>query len=148
METAVRCRVESARVRDDKADTLTDLIRQLFNRRHLSYVASSDRAWLVAELVQSLRRKSEVYRTMSTKTSGPLPFGLGYFRVRDRQLELVSDAVPVEDPEVLVRLLSEFVEPGACLYFGTGPTQTGWHIRGVDAVEQLVEDDQDVKRDT
>ncbi len=137
MADAVRCRVESARVRTGKAEALTRLIHQLFNRRHLSYVASSDRAWLRAELVQSLRRQSTVYRAMSTPTEGPLPFGLGYFRVREDRLEPVSDAIPVDDAEALVRLISEFVEPGARLYFGDGEEAEAWRIDGVNAIAPL-----------
>lgn len=138
MADPVRCRIASARVRAEKTEALIRLIHQLFNRRHLSYVATGgERAWLRAELVQSLRRQSEVYRAMSTPTDGPLPFGLGYFRVRDDELEPVSDAIPIDDAEALVRLLSEFLEPGARLYVGTGKAVEAWHISGVDAVERL-----------
>lgn len=137
MAASVHCRIASARVRDDRAETLAGLIRQLFHRRHLSYVAPSDRAWLTAELVQSLRRKSEVYRAMSAATSGPLPFALGYFRLNDRYLEPVSDTVPVDDPERLVRLLSEFLRPGARLYFGTGQDVEGWCVHDVGVIERI-----------
>ena len=146
MAAPVHCRVESARIRANKEEALTGLIHQLFNRRHLSYVAASERAWLTAELVQSLRRQSTVYREMSTKTSGPLPFGLGYFRVRDGQLELVSDSVPVEEPKVLVRLLSEFLQPGARLYFGAANEAQGWQVNGIDAVEPITGDRPDEAR--
>lgn len=138
MGSPVHCRLEAAHVREGKADVLTALIHQLFNRRHLSYVAAGgERAWLTAELVQSLRQQSAVYRAMSTKTEGPLPFALGYFRVREGRIEPISDTMPVEDPEVLARILSEFLEPGARLYIGTGAERQGWHIRDVDAVEPL-----------
>lgn len=134
MASSVHCRVESARVRSDKADALTDLIHQLFNRRHLSYIASNERTWLTVELVQSLRRQSTVYQSMSSKTTGPLPFSLGYFRVAEGELELVSDTIPLDDPEVLVRLLSEYVEPGAHLVFEMDGGKERWIIKGEDDV--------------
>lgn len=137
MASSVRCRIESAVVRAQKADALSALIRQLFNRRHLSYIAPNERAWLTAELVQSLRRQSEVYRSMSSKTSGPLPFALGYFRVVRGEVELVSDALPLGEADVLVRLLSEYVEPGARLTFYAEAGPETWIIRGVDEVERV-----------
>lgn len=130
MASPVRCRVESAHVRADKADALTDLIHQLFNRRHLSYIAPNERTWLTVELVQSLRRQSTVYQAMSSKTTGPLPFALGYFRVAGGKLEPVSDTVPLDDPEVLVRLLSEYLKPGARLAFESDDETEVWTIRG------------------
>lgn len=142
MAPSVRCRIESAAVRAEKEEALTALIRQLFNRRHLAYIASNERSWLTVELVQSLRRQSRVYRALSTKTSGPLPFALGYFRVTDGALDLVSNTLPLDDsldggPEVLVRLLSEYVAPGARLTFATDAGDAVWVIRGVDDVERV-----------
>jgi len=134
MATPVRCQVESAHVRADQADALTALIHQLFNRRHLSYIASNERTWLTVELVQSLRRQSTVYQAMSSKTTGPLPFALGYFRVAGGELEPVSNAIPLDDPEVLVRLLSEYIEPGARLVFETDTGTEAWTIAGKDEV--------------
>jgi hypothetical protein len=137
MTSSVRCHIESASVRAQQVDALRALIQQLFNRRHLSYIAPSERAWLTAELVQSLRRQSEVYRSMSSKTSGPLPFALGYFRVAHGELEPVSDSLPLEDPRTLVRLLSEYLEPGASLTFYAEAGAETWAIRGVDEVERV-----------
>lgn len=137
MASSVRCRIESAPVRAQKADALRALVHQLFNRRHLSYIAPNERTWLTVELVQSLRRQSEVYRSMSSKTSGPLPFALGYFRVAHGKLELVSDSLPLEDPRMLVRLLSEYLEPGACLTFYAEAGAETWAIRGIDEVERV-----------
>ena len=142
MADRIACRVEEAFVRDDRRETLDDLIYKMFERRHHNYVAGREQDWLTVELVQSIRRESEVYREeLSTKTSGPLPFALGYFQRHDDRLTLTTDKVPANvDPETFVRFLSEFVESGATLWFGTPPDQEGWVVRGVDTRERLEED--------
>ena len=113
------------------------IFRTLFNRRNQDYVTGQERMWLQAELVQTVRRASRIYReTMSTPTSGPLPFALGYLRIRDGQVDPVSDTVPATlSPEQLARLLSEFVEPGAVLSFPDA--NETWRIEGIDALALL-----------
>lgn len=139
MSDRIACRAEQVVVREECRETLDDLIYKLFERRHHNYVAGREQDWLTVELVQSIRRESEVYREeLSTKTSGPLPFALGYFQRHEDRLKLTSDEVPANvDPKTFVRFLSEFVEPGARLWFGTPPEQEGWIVQGVDAVEAL-----------
>jgi len=135
MPDRIACRVADATVRSARRDVLEDLIYKMFERRHHNYVAGREQDWLTVELVQSLRRESEVYRELSTKTSGPLPFALGYFRLKGEELWLTTDEVPANvAPKVLVRLLSEFVEPGARFWFGRGADEEGWTIDGVDQV--------------
>lgn len=129
----MRCRVADARVRTDQRDTLKDLLYKLFERRHHDYVAGQEKDWLTMELVQSLRRESQIYKEeLSTQTSGPLPFALGYFRLHGDTLQLTTDEVPANvDGHTLVRLLSEFLVPGARFWFGGGEDK-GWEIRGRD----------------
>lgn len=110
----LRCTFEDAVVRPDRLGDLEDLIHKMFVRRHHAKVASgSDQMWGTVELVQALRKASEVYRELSSKMSGPLPFAIGHLRVRDGVLEPVATAPPIDHPEVFVRILSEFLEPGA-----------------------------------
>lgn len=137
MSSAVHVQIHTAQVRPDKADALSSLIHQLFNRRNLTYIPANDRTWLTVELVQSLRRQSEVYKTLSDKTSGPLPFGIGYLRLNGEAVEPVSDTIPVEDPEVFVRLLSEYVAPGAHLSFTADEKTVEWQIDGENEVTRL-----------
>jgi len=139
MPDRIACHAENLVVRSEHSETVEDLVYKLFERRHHSYVGGQEQDWLTVELVQSLRQESEVYREeLSTKTSGPLPFALGYFQVRDGALRLTSDKVPANvSPHTLVRFLSEFVEPGARLWFGSGAEATGWEIRGVDEIVAL-----------
>ncbi|MFB6247559.1 MAG: hypothetical protein ABEL97_03225 [Salinibacter sp.] len=139
MPDRIACRVENVVVRDDQRDTLDDLIYKLFERRHHNLVAGQEQDWLTVELVQSLRRESEVYREeLSTKTSGPLPFALGYFQRQEEALVLTTDEVPANvSPETFVRFLSEFVEPGARLWFGTGRAAEGWKVIGRDDVVSI-----------
>lgn len=124
-------------MRPDRADTLEDLIQQLFARRNTAYIARQQRMWLTAELVQSLRRKSDVYRRVSEKTDGPLPFALGYFSVRDGRLTLTTDTVPAANLNVVARLLSEFLEPGATLWYQGADTPRGWRIVGEDDLDPV-----------
>jgi hypothetical protein len=139
MHDRMRCHADGLIVRSDRRETVDDLIYKLFERRHHSFVAGREQDWLTVELVQSIRRESTVYREeLSTKTSGPLPFALGYFQRHDDRLELTSDEVPANvAPESFVRFLSEFVEPGGRLWFGTPPDREGWEIRGVDDVARI-----------
>lgn len=136
MPDRIACRVENVVVRDDQCETLDDLIYKMFERRHHSLVAGQEQDWLTVELVQSLRQESRVYREeLSTKTSGPLPFALGYFQRQGESLTLTSNEVPANvAPETFVRFLSEFVEPGAQFWFGTGGTAEGWEVAGTDDV--------------
>lgn len=142
MSERIACRVERATVRPTQRDTLDDLIYKLFERRHHHRVAGTETDWLTVELVQSLRRASTIYRThLSTETSGPLPFALGFFRVRENALELTTDRVPANmDSESFVRFLSEFVEPGARVWFGPEGEGEGWEIRGINEIVSLTED--------
>lgn len=139
MHDRIACRSENLVVRKEHNETVEDLIYKLFERRHHSYVGGQEQDWLTVELVQSLRRESQVYREeLSTKTNGPLPFALGYFQLQDGTLRLTSDQVPANvDPRTFARFLSEFVEPGARLWFGTGEEAEGWEIRGVDDIVSL-----------
>jgi len=139
MPDRYRCRVENMTIRPERVDTLEDLVYKLFERRHHRMIAGQEKQWLTVELIQSLREESRVYREeLSTETEGPIPFALGYFQVRDGTLRLVSDEVPANvEPEAFVRFLSDFLQPGARLWFGDGTREEGWIIRGVDQVEPL-----------
>jgi hypothetical protein len=125
-------------VRDGKEDDLQTLVRVLFERRHHNMVAGSDKKWMTVELVQSLRRKSEVYREhLSTKMSGPLPFAIGYLRVQDGAVDWTTDEIPATvEPDVLARLLSEYLNPGAELEMEwEGETQC-WVVQDVAEVQR------------
>ena len=137
MPDRYRCRVERATVRPEKRDALKGLVRKLFTRRHHNRVGGRETEWLTVELVQSLREESQVYRDeLSTKTSGPLPFALGYFRVRDGQLERVSTEIPANvEPRAFVLFLSEFLQPGARFWFADEEQEQLWAVRGVGEVE-------------
>lgn len=139
MPDRYRCRVEQASVRPERREALEGLIVKLFERRHHSLIASREKDWLTVELIQALREASQVYRDeLSTPISGPLPFALGYFRVRGDALECTSDELPATvAPEPLVRLLSEFLQPGAHLWFGPPDEEAGWKVRGVNDIVQV-----------
>lgn len=139
MPNRYRCRVKNATVRPEKRDTLAELVRKMFTRRHHNRVGGRETDWLTVELVQSLREESQVYREeLSTKTDGPLPFALGYFRIRDGMLERVSDEIPANvAPRPFVLFLSEFLQPGAQLWFAGKEGKEGWEIRGVGAVTSV-----------
>ena len=137
MPDSVRCVVRNARVRANQAEALEDLIQQLFAQRSLAHIPAKDRQWITAELVQSLRRQSDVYRAMSSKTDGPLLFEIGYFRIRDGELDLITDELPRADPEKVTRVLSEFLEPGAQLLFVAEESTVGWTVRGEDDLTPL-----------
>lgn len=144
MAERIPCRVERLVIRSDRRDTLDDLIYKLFERRHHHLVAGREQDWLTVELIQSIRRESEVYREeLSTETAGPIPFALGYFTMRDETLTLTTDTVPANmEPESFMRFLSEFVNPGGRVWFGASPEE-GWHIRGVNEVELIETEDRD-----
>lgn len=139
MDSRYKWRVEDASVREERRDTLDALVRKMFERRHHDYVEGREKAWLTAELVQSLRETSEVYRAeLSTETEGPLPFALGYLQVRDGTVDLVSDRIPgTVAPKTLVLILSEFLEPGAQFWFDDGAQAQGWKITAVGEVAPL-----------
>ena len=139
MPDRYRCRVENTTVRPERRDTLEDLVLKMFERRHHRLIAGREKQWLTVELIQSLREASQVYRDeLSTETEGPLPFALGYFRLRDDTLELVSDEVPANvGPKRFVQFLSEFLQPGARLWFADDDGEEGWAIRGVGEVAAL-----------
>lgn len=139
MHDRIACQVENVEVRTEHHETIEDLVYKMFERRHHSYVGGQEQDWLTVELIQSLRRESEVYREeLSTKTDGPLPFALGYFTLRDGTLTLTTDEVPANvAPRTFVRFLSEFVEPGARFWFGAGADREGWAVQGVDEVVPL-----------
>ena len=111
------CTFENAHVLDARSTDLEALIQKMFARRHHNRVSAgpSGQIWLTVELVQALRRTSEVYRDLSTKTTGPLPFEIGFLRIRNGTLESISDPLPVDQPEVFVRVISEFLESGATI---------------------------------
>ncbi len=136
MTDRIACQAEHVEVRAEHRETVEDLVYKMFERRHHSYVGGQEQDWLTVELIQSLRRESEVYREkLSTKTDGPLPFALGYFKLRDGVLTLTTDEIPANvAPRTFVRFLSEFVEPGARFWFGTGAERKGWAVYGVDDV--------------
>jgi len=139
MSERISCTVEDVVVRDDKRPTVQDLIFKLFQRRNHRYVGGQEKDWLTVELVQSLRKQSRVYREeLSTEMSGPLPFALGYFQLDGDTLRLTTDRIPARmEPIAFVRFLSEFVEPGATVWMGTGEERRGWRIDGVDVLTEL-----------
>lgn len=141
MPDRIPCRAENLIVRPDRQETVEDLIYKLFERRHHHFVAGQEQDWLTVELIQSIRRESAIYREeLSTEMSGPIPFALGYFQLRDGALELTTDEVPANmAPEAFVRFLSEFVEPGGRLWFGEGDQAQGLAIEGRDEVRPLEE---------
>lgn len=143
MSDRIHCRVENLVVRSTYRDTVDDLIFTMFERRHHALVAGQEQDWLTVELVQSIRRESTIYREeLSTKTSGPLPFALGYFQLQDGTLRLTTDEIPANvAPKTLVRLLSEFVEPGGRVWFHTDEDERGWQIQGRDALKPIQTDE-------
>ncbi len=150
MPDRYRCRVEQAAIRPQQIDTLGRLVRKLFERRHHRLIAGREKDWLTMELVQSLREASQVYReALSTETNGPLPFALGYFRVRNGTLELTSDEVPANvAPEPFVRFLSEFLRPGARLWFADDNGEVEWAIQGVDEVVEVTKETPEERQPT
>jgi len=129
------CTFENAVVLDERRGDLEALIQKMFARRHHHRVSAgpSGQIWLTVELVQALRRTSEVYRELSTKTTGPLPFEIGFLRIIDGELESISDPLPIEQPEVFVRVISEFLSPDATIQLerrgeGDGLSSGRWRV--------------------
>lgn len=139
MPDRIACRVENLKVREENRETVGDLIYKLFERRHHNFVGGQEQDWLTVELVQALRGASDVYREeLSTEMNGPLPFALGYFQLQDDTLRLTTNEIPANvAPKTFVRFLSEFVEPGARLFFETGSDAHGWEVKGIDDLTAL-----------
>ena len=132
--------LHNASVRADRADDLDALIRALFARRHLrtSGAGSQQQMWMVAEFVQQLRKRSTVFKRISSKMDGPIPFGLGHCTVKDGALVPVARPLPLHHPEVFARVVSEFVEAGAVCYVAPPDASPhGWRIDGVDVFTPL-----------
>lgn len=132
--------LHAASVRTDRADELDELIRSLFTRRHLrtAGAGSQQQMWMVAEFVQQLRKRSAVFKRISSKMEGPIPFGLGHCTVKDGTLVPVARPLPLHHPEVFARVVSEFVEAGAICRVAPPDTPShGWRIDGVDALTAL-----------
>lgn len=132
--------LRDAHVRDDRADDLDALIRALFARRHLrtAGAGSQQQMWMVAEFVQQLRRRSAVFKRISSKMEGPIPFGLGHCTIKEGMLVPVARPLPLHHPDVFARVVSEFVEPGAVCYITPPDTAPhGWRMDGVDALTAL-----------
>lgn len=132
--------LHNALVRTDRSDDLDALIRALFARRHLrsAGAGSQQQMWMVAEFVQQLRKRSAVFKRISSKMEGPIPFGLGHCTVKDGALVPVARPLPLHHPEVFARVVSEFVEAGAVCYV-TPPDASphGWRIDDVDTLTPL-----------
>jgi hypothetical protein len=137
----VPVRVEATQVRDGGRKELSQIIDRLYRRRSLQRLSTWDQLRYTPEVADYLRRRSEVYRRLSGEagTEGPLPFALGFFRITaGGALDPVADALPDPQPELIARLLSEFLEPGGRLIFGEGDAETRWIVEGED--ELRVED--------
>jgi hypothetical protein len=136
------CTFENAVVLDERRGELEALIQKMFARRHHNRVSAgpSGQMWLTVELVQALRRTSEVYRELSTKTTGPLPFEIGFLRIVNGELESISDPLPIDQPEVFIRVVSEFLQPGAVIQLevdGDGEGESGrWTVTTPGEVER------------
>mgnify|MGYP006286329895 CR=1 FL=1 len=139
MPDRIACHAEDVTVREEHRETVEDLVYTLFERRHHYRVGGQEQDWLTVELVQTLREASVVYREeLSTEMAGPLPFALGYFQLNGETLRLTTDEIPANvAPRTFVRFLSEFVEPGARFWFGTGDDADGWRVEGVDDLAAL-----------
>jgi hypothetical protein len=138
MPDTVPCELSNAAVREEKAEAFQKLVRTLFERRHHEMMAGDDQQWATVELVQSLRRKSEMYREhLSSKMAGPLPFALGYLRIHDGAVTLTTDEVPAAvEPKKLAVLLSEFLKPGAELRMEWDGEPQRWIVRDVAKIEK------------
>lgn len=132
--------LHEARVQAERTDDLDALIRALFARRHLrtAGAGSQQQMWMVAEFVQQLRKRSAVFKRISSKMEGPIPFGLGHCTIKDGALVPVARPLPLHHPEVFARVVSEFVEAGAVCYVDPPDASPhGWRIEGVDALASL-----------
>ena len=136
----VPIRLEAAQVRPESREALAAIIDRLYRRRSLQRLSTWDRLRYGPEVADFLRRRSRVYRALSGEagTEGPLPFALGFFRITSEgALQPVANALPDPQPELLCRLLSEFLQPGARLFLGEGENETVWQIGGEDDVQRL-----------
>lgn len=125
-------------VQPERADDLRALIQMLFQRRSLPHLTGWAKTWQVKELVRDLKAASTAYAAASTDDSpAPFPFALAHLRIREGRLEPVAGAVEVEDPALLVRILSEFLEPGAEVQFGTGAEAQRWTVTRDGEVAQV-----------
>ncbi len=142
MPEEVRCRLEDAAVRPARAADLQALIDYCYARRTLAHADAWDRIRHGEEVVRKLRQLSAAYRTLSTETSGPLLFEIGYFRIAEGRLEPVARALPDPHPEAVARVLSEFLEPGARIVFGEGEAARGWTIEAEGQTTSLANADE------
>lgn len=118
-------------VRPERADDLRALIQMLFQRRSLPHLTGWAKTWQVKELVRDLTAASAAYAAACTDDRpAPFPFALAHLRIRQGRLEPIADAVAVEDPGLLARILSEFLKPGAEVQFGTGAAAQRWTVTG------------------
>ena len=132
--------LHGARVRADRTHALDALIRALFARRHLrtAGAGSQQQMWMVAEFVQQLRKQSTVFKRISSKMEGPIPFGLGHCTIKDGALVPVARPLPLHHAKAFTRVVSEFVEPGAvCRVAPPDAAPHGWRIDGVDDLTAL-----------
>ncbi len=138
MDEELSWRFEEAMVQPERADDLRALIQMLFQRRSLPHLTGWAKTWQVKELVRDLKAASTAYAAASTDDSpAPFPFALAHLRIREGRLEPVAGAVEVEDPALLVRILSEFLEPGAEVQFGTGAEAQRWTVTRDGEVAQV-----------
>ena len=138
----VPLRLEDAQVQPERRGELEEIIERLYRRRTLRRLSTWDQLRYGPELADFLRRRSRVYRRLggAPGEEGPLPFALGFFRIAaGGRLDPVADAVPDPQPELIVQLLSEFLEPGARLFFGRGESEQGWRIEGEGEISRLKE---------
>jgi len=128
---------EAATVRSGRVDDLKALIRMLFQRRTLPHLKGWAKTWQVKELVRDLRAASVAYDAASSDVPPPAPFALAHLRIRDNRLEPIASHVPINDAELIARILSEFLEPGAILQVGAGRVAQRWKMKGIDDVVRL-----------
>jgi len=131
MDEALPWQFEEAMVQPERAGDLQALIQMLFQRRSLPHLTGWAKTWQVKELVRDLTAASAAYAAACTDDSpAPFPFALAHLRIRNGRLEPIADAVAVEDPALLARILSEFLRPGAEVQFGTGAEAQRWTVTG------------------
>ncbi|NBB85122.1 MAG: hypothetical protein GVY12_02730 [Bacteroidetes bacterium] len=138
MDEALPWQFEEATVRPERADDLRALVQMLFQRRSLPHLTGWAKTWQVKELGRDLKAASTVYAAASTDGSpAPFPFALAHLRIRNGRLEPIADAVVVEDPALLARILSEFLKPGAAVQFGTGAEAQRWTVTGIGEIARV-----------
>lgn len=67
---------------------------------------------------------------------------MGFLRIQDGRVDVISDAVPAVDPTALARVLSEFLQPGARITCTADDTTHRWRVAGVDDLHALRTADQ------